>query len=675
MKDPPSWLQVMIAAIFLVTSGCETGPVRKTETADSQAHGVTKGAFRGKWWNYYERGVSYSDGHFWKEAEADLRAALDRRDEDQRRARTYGMHFVDYFPHRELGVAFFHEGRYQEAIHELESSLRNEKSAKAEFYLDITRKSLIQQNHADLRPPDIDLRSPLPGLLTNHAFVSVSGTVRDDTYVKSIAVSAAPIRVDLAAPEVTFVTEVPLKAGENVIRVEATDLSGKQTAVERRIRVDFQGPILSIDEPVEGGTISRPGVRLRGHAYDESGLEEILVNGRQILKAPAQEVALDYTVPSADGLDRVVIQAKDQAGNRTTAEIHLSGGHASSQRFLVASLDPFRLVLLGNVPVQQDTIPPSIELKGYMGEQVTFLDQVYLEGVVRDEGGIAFLAVNGQTILRKAGKNVYFSYLAKLDEGDNTVVVEARDLAGNCTEKKIGFHRQLQKVREIGSRLSVALLPMERKGVPGLGADAVEEALLAELIGGHRFRMVERRRLEEILREQKLSGSELADPNAAVRVGRIMAANCVLMGTVLEKEASVEIYLRVVDTETSLILTAVDVYGEDMSREMVRLLCQGLMTKLLDELPLVEGLVVTVKGNQGIVDLGQEKHVKKGMRVIIFEEGEPVRHPLTGMVLGSDVAEIDHGVIRAVREQMSDVELFGKEAQGRVKPMHKVITQ
>jgi hypothetical protein len=187
--------------------------------------------------------------------------------------------------------------------------------------------------------------------------------------------------------------------------------------------------------------------------------------------------------------------------------------------------------------------------------------------------------------------------------------------------------------------------------------------------------MVERRRLEEILREQKLSGSELADPSAAVRVGRIMAANCVLMGTVLEKEASVEIYLRVVDTETSLILTAVDVYGEDMSREMMRLLCQGLMTKLLDELPLVEGLVVTVKGNQGIVDLGREKHVKKGMRVIIFEEGEPVRHPLTGMVLGSDVAEIGHGVIQSVREQMSDVELVGKESGDRVKPKQKVITQ
>ena len=316
-----------------------------------------------------------------------------------------------------------------------------------------------------------------------------------------------------------------------------------------------------------------------------------------------------------------------------------------------------------------------IELKNYTGEQTTFQDQIYLEGVARDEGGVAFVAVNGQSILRKPGKNVYFSYLAKLDEGANAFMIEARDVAGNRMEKQVSFHRKLHKVHEVGSRLSVALLPLERKGTQGFAADAVEEALQAELIGGHRFRMVERRRLEEILREQKLSGSELADPDAAIRVGKIMAANCVLLGTVLEKEGSIEIYLRVVDTETSLILTVVDVYGEDLSNEMVRLLSHGLVLKLLDELPLVEGLVVTVKGNQGIVDLGQEKRVKKGMRVIIFEEGEPVRHPLTGMVLGSEVTEMGRGMIQVVRDHMSDVELLGREAQDRVKPMQKVITQ
>ena len=426
---------------------------------------------------------------------------------------------------------------------------------------------------------------------------------------------------------------------------------------------------------MEGKAPHGAGVRLRGTAYDDSGLSEILVNGRQILKAPAQEVQLDYTVPSTPELEKLVIQAKDRVGNQTSAEIRLSRQSTSTQRVLLASLDLSHLALLGAVPASRDTIPPAIELKGCTVEQTTFLDQVYLEGVARDEGGVGFLAVNGQSILRKPGKNVYFSTLARLNPGENFFLVEARDLAGNRMEKKVCFHRELHKVREVGSRLSVALLPLEHKGAPGFTAAALEEVLLAELVGGRRFNMVERRRLEEILREQKLSASELADQKTAIRIGRIVAANCVLMGAALEKEGSIEIYLRVVDTETSLILTAVDVYGEEVSPEMVRLLCQGLMVKLLDELPLVEGMVVTVKGSQGVVDLGREKHVKKGMRVIIFEEGEPVRHPLTGMVLGSNVEEMGLGMIQAVHDQMSDVELLGKEAPERVKPMQKVITQ
>jgi len=44
------------------------------------------------------------------------------------------------------------------------------------------------------------------------------------------------------------------------------------------------------------------------------------------------------------------------------------------------------------------------------------------------------------------------------------------------------------------------------------------------------------------------------------------------------------------------------------------------------------------------------------MRVIAFEERETIRHPLTGMALGSDVTETGRGLIQNVREQMSDVE-------------------
>jgi tetratricopeptide (TPR) repeat protein len=113
----------------------------KVYTKDGQEYGVTSSqVWRGRWWNYYERGSSYAAGEFWFEAIADLQEAIKQRDQDQRRSRTYGLHFVDYFPHREIGVVYYRLGRYADAIRELETSLQSAETAKAKFYLNKARR-------------------------------------------------------------------------------------------------------------------------------------------------------------------------------------------------------------------------------------------------------------------------------------------------------------------------------------------------------------------------------------------------------------------------------------------------------------------------------------------------------------------------------------------------------
>ena len=52
-------------------------------------------------------------GRYFDQAAGDLNAALEQRGRDQRMARTYGMHFVDYFPHRELGIIYFEPGTWK----------------------------------------------------------------------------------------------------------------------------------------------------------------------------------------------------------------------------------------------------------------------------------------------------------------------------------------------------------------------------------------------------------------------------------------------------------------------------------------------------------------------------------------------------------------------------------
>ena len=116
-----SLLRLCLVASILVGlfSGC-AGPPGKAYVRDGKEYGKVRGAFRHRWWNYYERALSFMEGEFYQEALSDLARAIEQRDADKRMARTYGMHFIDYFPHRETGLVYYLMGDYEPARKELE---------------------------------------------------------------------------------------------------------------------------------------------------------------------------------------------------------------------------------------------------------------------------------------------------------------------------------------------------------------------------------------------------------------------------------------------------------------------------------------------------------------------------------------------------------------------------
>ena len=135
-------LSLLLLPCMIVGCAVEQG---KVYIKDGKQYGVTSSLiWRGEWWNYYERGSSYAEGAFWPDAIADFQEAIRQRRNDQRRARTYGLHFIDYFPHRELGIAYYHVGRYPEAIHELETFLADAKDPQLQ---DSARQLLAKLKH------------------------------------------------------------------------------------------------------------------------------------------------------------------------------------------------------------------------------------------------------------------------------------------------------------------------------------------------------------------------------------------------------------------------------------------------------------------------------------------------------------------------------------------------
>jgi curli biogenesis system outer membrane secretion channel CsgG len=94
--------------------------------------------------------------------------------------------------------------------------------------------------------------------------------------------------------------------------------------------------------------------------------------------------------------------------------------------------------------------------------------------------------------------------------------------------------------------------------VPGDRIDylrrSLSEDLIAALLQVPGLPVVERQRLSELLSEQKLSSSALADADSRLRLGRIVGAARMVFGGFFVIGDQVQVNLRLVDTATSRVL-------------------------------------------------------------------------------------------------------------------------
>jgi len=68
--------------------------------------------------------------------------------------------------------------------------------------------------------------------------------------------------------------------------------------------------------------------------------------------------------------------------------------------------------------------------------------------------------------------------------------------------------------------------------------------------------LVEREAFDSILQEVELGSSQMADQRAATEIGKLLPASLILFGNIIPIDGGKEIHLRVVDTETSRVLSS-----------------------------------------------------------------------------------------------------------------------
>lgn len=113
---------------------------------------------------------------------------------------------------------------------------------------------------------------------------------------------------------------------------------------------------------------------------------------------------------------------------------------------------------------------------------------------------------------------------------------------------------------------------------------SLSENLTVSLLQVAGLPVLERQRLKDLLAEQKVSATELADEDARVRLGRIVGAGRMVFGGYFVLGDEVQVHVRVVDTATSRVLFSDETVSsfktvmqqvEPMNRRLARALGGG----------------------------------------------------------------------------------------------------
>jgi len=215
------------------------------------------------------------------------------------------------------------------------------------------------------------------------------------------------------------------------------------------------------------------------------------------------------------------------------------------------------------------------------------------------------------------------------------------------------------KVTQVGSRLSVAVLPFGSNEEAVDLRDSVTEKLIIQLVNLRRFRVIERSALDKIMEEQKLGLTGFVDEETAVKVGKLAGADVIILGNINMQVGFVKVSARGIDTETSVLIVAKEADSGNTNIETIENLVEQVAIDIYNDLPLVEGIVMEVEEDQIILSIGSNVGVRKGTKCVAYKEGKKYYHPVTKEVLGKNVTPLGELIVVQVQEKMSIAKPIG----------------
>src|SRR5215813_4770222 len=225
----------------------------------------------------------------------------------------------------------------------------------------------------------------------------------------------------------------------------------------------------------------------------------------------------------------------------------------------------------------------------------------------------------------------------------------------------------------------------------------------------NKFSVIERDKLNLVLKEQGLAQTGAVDPATAAKVGKILGVKYIILGGVDKfdinntkgaigrfgvggnlVQSNATVNLRVVDSTTAERVLSIagdgqvkkgggfykDISGSreaewGLASETINEAAKAVVTKLTtgDYLArisdaahpggMVEGKIIKVEGNKAYINLGSSSGIKMGDKFNVINVGEALIDPDTGAKLGATEKQTGSGSVVEVQDKFAVIQFTG----------------
>lgn len=241
--------------------------------------------------------------------------------------------------------------------------------------------------------------------------------------------------------------------------------------------------------------------------------------------------------------------------------------------------------------------------------------------------------------------------------------------------------------------------------------NVIDTAFSENKLLSQKFSVIERDKLNLVLKEQGLAQTGAVDPATAAKVGKILGVKYIIMGGIDKfnvdqnrgaigrlgvggnlLQANCSVNLRVVDTTTAERVISIAGDGQvkkgggflkdasfsrdaewGVASETVEKAAKAAVDKFVapDNLSRVsnaagpvgtEGKIIKVEGNRAYINLGASSGVKMGDKFNVINVGEALIDPDTGAKLGASEKQTGSGTVVEVQDKFAIIQFNGTAA-------------